>query len=147
MKKPPMNPIAIAAFLPLLLGACAMAPATAGSGSISGAIRIGNQAPPAMRVCAMPVGGGASHCTRVAAGAAGYRIDGLAAGRYHVMGWVSGDELRLVAHATTIRCIRAPCPPDELIAVEVGNGAAVGDIDLQAAYVEVPAGWPREPAG
>jgi len=142
-----MNQIAITALLPLLLGACAMAPATAGSASISGEIRIGNQAAPAMRVCAMPVGGGASHCIHVAAGATRYRIDGVAAGRYHVMGWVSGGELRLVAHATMIRCIRAPCPPDELIEVDIANGAAVTGIDLHAAYTEVPAGWPPEPAG
>ena len=95
----------------------------------------------------MPVGGGASHCTQVAAGAARYRIDGLAAGRYHVVGWVSGGELRLVAHATTIRCIRAPCPPDELIVVELAEGASASDVDLAAAYTEVPAGWPQEPAG
>ena len=142
-----MNPIAITALLPLLLGACAMTPATAGSASISGEIRVGNQAAPALRVCAMPVGGGASHCTQVAAGATRYRIDGLAAGRYHVVGWVSGGELRLVAHASTIRCIRAPCPPDELIEVDVANGAAVTGIDLNAPYTEVPAGWPQEPAG
>jgi hypothetical protein len=142
-----MNPIAMTALLPLLLGACAMTPASAGSASVSGAIRIGNQAAPALRVCAMPVGGGASHCTQVSAGATHYRIDGLAAGRYHVVGWVRGGELRLVAHASTIRCIRAPCPPDELIEVDVANGAAVTGIDLHAPYTEVPAGWPQEPAG
>ena len=139
-----MNQTVISAFLPLLLGACAMTPATAGSASISGAIRVGNAAGPAMRVCAMPVDGGASRCVDSAAGAGNYRIDGLAAGRYHVMGWVQGGDLRLVAHATTIRCIRAPCPPDALIEVDVGNGAAVTGIDLQAAYTEVPAGWPQE---
>ena len=140
-----MTHTAIATFLPLLLGACAMTPATAGNASISGAIRVGNQAGPAMRVCAMPVGGGTSRCVDSAAGAASYRIDGLASGRYHVIGWVAGGELRLIAHATTIRCIRAPCPPDELIAVDVGDGAAVTGIDLQAPYTEVPAGWPRQP--
>ena len=142
-----MNPIAITALLPLLLGACAMTPASAGSASISGEIRVGNEPAPALRVCAMPIGGGASHCIQVAAGATRYRIDGLAAGRYHVVGWVSGGELRLVAHASMIRCIRAPCPPDELIAVDVASGAAVTGIDLHAAYTEVPAGWPQEPAG
>lgn len=140
-----MNQTAITALLPLLLGACAMTPATAGSASISGAIRVGNEAAPAMRVCAMPVGGGASHCTSIAAGAVRYRIDGLAAGRYHVMGWVQGGALRLVAHANTIRCIRAPCPPDTLIEVDVATGAAVADIDLHAAYTDIPAGWPQEP--
>jgi hypothetical protein len=140
-----MKHAAFATFLPLLLGACAMTPAAAGSASISGAIRVGNQAGPAMRVCAMPVGGGTSRCVDSAAGAGSYRIDGLAAGRYHVVGWVKGGELRMVAHATTIRCIRAPCPPDELIAVDVGNGVAVTGIDLQAPYTEVPAGWPQEP--
>ena len=70
MSKHAMPPTVITALLPLLLGACAMAPATTGSASVAGAIRVGNQAGPAMRVCAMPVGGGASHCTNVAAGAA-----------------------------------------------------------------------------
>ena len=147
MSKHAMPPTVITALLPLLLGACAMAPATTGSASVAGAIRVGNQAGPAMRVCAMPVGGGASRCTSVAAGAARYRIDGLAAGRYHVVGWVSGADLRLLAHATTIRCIRAPCPPDELIVVELDEGASASDVDLAAAYAEVPAGWPQEPAG
>ena len=146
MIKSAMHHAAVTAFFPLLLGACAMTPATAGSASISGAISVGNQAGPAMRVCAMPVGGGTSHCVDSAAGAARYRIDGLAAGRYHVVGWVHGGELRLVVHASMIRCIRAPCPPDALIEVEVATGAAVTGIDLHAAYTEVPAGWPQEPA-
>ncbi len=140
-----LNPTAMTALLPLLFGACAMSPATAGSASISGAIRVGNAAGPAMRVCAMPVGGGTSRCVDSAAGAGNYRIDGLPAGRYHVVGWVKDGELRMVAHASTIRCIRAPCPPDELIEVEVGNAAAVTGIDLHAPYTEVPAGWPQEP--
>ena len=62
------------------------------------------------------------------------------------MGWVQGGDLRLLAHANAIRCIRAPCPPDTLIEVAVDAGAAVTGIDLNAAYSEVPSGWPREPA-
>ena len=130
----------------ILAGGCAMTPASAGSASISGAMRVGNQAPPALRVCAMPVAGGSSRCIQTPAGASSYRIDGLAAGRYYVVGWARGGELRMVAHAQTIRCIRAPCPPDELIAVDVANAAAVGDVDLTAPYTEVPAGWPQEPS-
>ena len=131
----------------LALAACAaLPPSAAGSASISGAIRIGSQPAPAMRACAMPVAGGASRCVATAAGATAYRIDGVAAGRYHLVGWTGGGEPRLVAHASTIRCVRAPCPPDELIAVEVPAGAHVGDIDLTAPYAEVPAGWPGEPA-
>ena len=130
-----------------VLTACAaMPPAAAGDATVSGAIRIGNQPPPALRVCAMPVAGGASRCVQTAAGATGYRIDGVAAGRYYLVGWTGGGGLRLVAHASTIRCVRAPCPPDELIAVEVPAGAQVGDIDLTAPYTGLPRGWPGEPA-
>lgn len=128
------------------LAACAaLPPVTAGDASVSGAIRIGTRAAPALRVCAMPVAGGPGRCIMTPAGASGYRIDGIAAGRYHLVGW-TGGELRLVAHASTIRCVRAPCPPDALIAVDVPAGAHVGDIDLNAPYTEVPGGWPGEPA-
>ena len=131
----------------LALSACATTPAaTAGDASVSGAIRIGTRSAPALRVCAMPVDGGASRCVGTAAGATAYRIDGIAAGRYYLVGWTGGGELRLVAHASTIRCVRAPCPPDALIAVEVPAGAQVGGIDLTAPYAEVPPGWPGEPA-
>lgn len=134
--------------LPLALAACAAGgPRDAGTASISGTMRLGNESPPALRVCAMPVAGGVSRCVHTAAGAASYRIEGLGAGRYHVVGWVRGGELRMLAHARTIRCIRAPCPPDTLIEVDVGHGAAVTGIDLAAAYTEVPAGWPQEPVG
>lgn len=129
------------------LAACAaIPPASAGDASVSGAIRIGHHAAPALRVCAMPVAGGASRCVATVEDASSYRIDGIGAGRYYLVGWTGGGELRLVAHASTIRCVRAPCPPDELIAVEVPAGAHVGDIDLTAPYTDVPAGWPGEPA-
>jgi hypothetical protein len=130
----------------ILAGGCAMTPATSGSASVSGAMRVGNQPPPALRVCAMPVAGGSSRCINTPAGATSYRIDGLAAGRYYLVGWAQGGELRMVAHAQTIRCIRAPCPPDALIAVDVASGAAVTGVDLGAPYTEIPSGWPQEPA-
>ena len=131
----------------LALSACATtSAATAGDASVSGAIRIGTQAIPAMRVCAMPVAGGVERCIDSPAGADRYRIEGLAAGRYYLVGWIDGGELRLVAHASTIRCVRAPCPPDALIVVEVPAAAQVDGIDLTAPYVEVPDGWPGEPA-
>ena len=34
------------------------------------------------------------------------------------------------AHAERIRCIRAPCPPDTAIEVEVAEGEAKSGIDL-----------------
>lgn len=140
--------VLLLAWLPLALAACAAGGARhTGTASISGAMRVGNESPPALRVCAMPLAGGASRCVGTAAGAANYRIDGLGAGRYHVVGWAHGGELRMLAHARMIRCIRAPCPPDSLIEVDVADGAAVTGIDLSAAYAEVPAGWPQEPAG
>jgi hypothetical protein len=148
-----MLPLWLCAALPL--SACApattapvepatpAAPADSG-GSIRGAIRNGNRPPPALRVCAHPVAGGAPICTDAPAGASEYRI-GVAPGRYFLMGWVQDGELRLIAHAEQIRCIRAPCPPDQLIVVEVAAGEDRGGIDLTGGYVDVPEGWPAKP--
>ena len=122
----------------------AATPATATGASIRGAIRDGNRPPPALRICAHPVGGGAPTCTDSSAGAGDYRLR-VAPGRYYLMGWVQAGELALLAHASQIRCIRAPCPPDELIEVAVAPGADVDGIDLSGGYLEVPAGWPAKP--
>ncbi|MEO6366129.1 MAG: hypothetical protein ABIO38_08810 [Luteimonas sp.] len=113
--------------------------------SIGGAIRIGTRAAPAMRVCAMALDGSRHHCTTTSAGAVQYRIDAIPAGRYHLIGWVRDGDMKLLAHAAVIRCVMAPCPPDELRVVEVAGGQAVTGIDLMAPYSEVPAGWPGEP--
>jgi hypothetical protein len=118
--------------------------ATAPSATISGAIRDGNRPPPALRICAHPLAGGAPTCTESPAGATDYRI-GVAPGRYYLMGWVQGGELALIAHAAQIRCIRAPCPPDELIEVAVVAGEDRTGIDLSGGYVDVPEGWPLKP--
>lgn len=112
--------------------------------SISGAIREGNRPPPALRICATPVDGGTPTCTDSEADAREYRID-VAPGRYYLLGWVQAGELKLIAHASQIRCIRAPCPPDELIEVEVAAGEAKTGIDLSGGYVEIPQGWPVKP--
>lgn len=125
--------------------AAAGASATGQAGAfISGAIREGSRPPPPLRICAHPVAGGAPTCTDSPRGATSYRI-GVAPGRYYLMGWVEAGELALIAHASQIRCIRAPCPPDELIAVAVAGGEHRDGIDLAGAYVEVPAGWPQRP--
>ena len=121
------------------------APAPAATAAIAGAIVDGNRASPALRACAHPLEGGAPTCVDVAAGSGRYRIE-VAPGRYHVLGWIAGGELRLFAHASQIRCIRAPCPPDELLEVEVAPGEERDDIDLKGGYTEVPDGWPRPPA-
>ena len=115
-----------------------------GGASIGGAIRDGNRPPPALRICAHPHGGGAPTCTDSPAAANAYRIE-VAPGRYYLMGWVEEGELQLIAHAAQVRCIRAPCPPDELIEVEVAAGEAKSGIDLSGGYAEVPAGWPARP--
>ena len=120
------------------------AEATAPGATISGAIRDGNRPPPALRICAHPLAGGAPTCMDSPAGATDYRL-GVAPGRYYLMGWVQGGELALLAHAEQVRCIRAPCPPDQLIEVEVAAGEDLSGIDLSGAYVEVPAGWPARP--
>ena len=114
---------------------------TGGGSSIAGDIQLGNQSAPVMRVCAHPVAGGSPTCVDSAAGASEYRV-AVAPGRYYLMGWVRDGELKLLAHAEQIRCIRAPCPPDELIVVQVAAGEHRDGIDLAGAYVEVPAGWP-----
>lgn len=117
---------------------------TPASATIRGAIRDGNRPPPALRICAHPLDGGVPTCVDSPAGATEYRI-GVAPGRYVLMGWVQGGELQLIAHASQIRCIRAPCPPDELIEVEVAAGEEKAGIDLAGGYVDVPAGWPAKP--
>ncbi len=116
--------------------------ASSGQGNISGAIRDGNRPPPALRVCATPVGGGTPTCVDTPQGARDYRID-VAPGRYYVLGWVQSGELKLIAHASQIRCIRAPCPPDELIEVTVAAGQQLDGIDLSGGYADIPAGWPQ----
>lgn len=116
----------------------------AAAATIRGAIRDGNRPPPALRVCAHPVEGGVPTCTDAPAGARDYRI-GVAPGRYYLMGWAQGGELQLIAHATQIRCIRAPCPPDELIEVEVAAGDDISGIDLGSGYLALPQGWPGKP--
>ncbi len=113
-----------------------------GRASISGAIRDGNRAPPALRVCATPIDGGTPTCIQTAAGARAYRIE-VTPGRYYLMGWAESGELALIAHASQIRCIRAPCPPDALVEVGVAAGQQRDGIDLNGSYVEIPAGWPK----
>jgi hypothetical protein len=143
-------PACTAALLAALAAGCATTSAMTGTASVSGDIGNGVDTPPALRVCAMPIGAGGGRCIDVPAGATSYRIDALADGRYYLMGWVSpagtSGDVRLYAHASTIRCVRAPCPADSLVAVEVASGAALTDIDLNGVYGEVPAGWPGEPA-
>ena len=115
----------------------ASAPATApaepavaaSSASLVGDIRDGNRPPPALRVCAHPLDGGTPTCVATAAGATSYRIE-VAAGRYVVAGQALEDPGMKFAHAERIRCIRAPCPPDTAIVVEVAAGDEKGGIDL-----------------
>ena len=141
---PSASPVPATADVPATAVAADAAEANAPRATISGAIREGNRPPPALRICAHPLAGDTPTCTESPAGATGYRIE-VAPGRYHLMGWVQGGELALIAHAAQVRCIRAPCPPDELIEVEVAAGEELAGIDLAAAYVDVPAGWPTRP--
>ncbi len=99
------------------------------SASIAGAIHDGNRPPPALRVCAHPADGGKPTCIDTAAGATSYRVE-VVAGRYVVDGQALDDPAMKFAHAERIRCIRAPCPPDTAIEVEVAAGEATSGIDL-----------------
>ena len=141
---PSASPVPATSDVPATAVAADAAEANAPRATISGAIREGNRPPPALRICAHPLAGGTPTCTESPAGATGYRI-AVAPGRYYLMGWVQGGELALIAHASQVRCIRAPCPPDELIEVEVAAGEDLAGIDLSGAYVDVPAGWPTRP--
>ena len=142
---PDQTPNALAAglLLVLLTGCAAYTPAS--NSSIAGAVRLGNQAVPALRVCALAQDAGTTRCVRTQAGQAQYRIEGLTPGRYRVMGWPLAGELRLIAHATSIRCIRAPCPADALRDVDLSAGAQLDGIDLDVPYTDIPAGWPQPP--
>ena len=105
------------------------APVAPAGGGIEGIIHVGNRPPPALRVCAYPVAGGTPTCVETAAGAASYRID-VVPGRYVVSGRAQEDAGMAFAHAQRIRCIRAPCPPDTAIVVEVRSGDTSSGIDL-----------------
>ncbi|HSD15763.1 MAG TPA: hypothetical protein VLC71_00700 [Thermomonas sp.] len=105
--------------------------AASSAAAITGAIRDGNRPPPALRVCARPIDGGTSTCIDTAAGASSYRIE-VVAGRYLVSGQALDDPAMKFAHAERVRCIRAPCPPDTAIVVEVGAGESRSGIDLSA---------------
>ena len=134
-----MLPLLLCATLPLSACAPVQAPARASaaeapepehaSAAIRGAIRDGNRPPPALRICAHPVDGGTPTCVDIAAGATSYRI-AVAAGRYVIAAQALEDPAMKFAHAERIRCIRAPCPPDTAIIVDVGAGAATNGIDL-----------------
>ena len=141
-------PVSIAAaLLAWSLAACAQAPSAPvasaapaaidehpdppAMSAIEGDIHVGNHPQPALRVCAQPLGGGEPACVATEAGATAYRID-VAPGRYVVIGQASDDPAYRFAHATRIRCIRAPCPPDTAIVVEVGADAPATGIDLSA---------------
>lgn len=114
------------------------------SASIAGAIREGNRPPPALRICAHPLAGGDPTCIDSPAGATAYRLE-VAPGRYFLLGWAQGADPAVLAHALQVRCIRAPCPPDELIEVAVAAGEHRTGIDLAGAYARLPAGWPSRP--
>ena len=139
---PPVAPLATSATPAASAPAADSSRASSGQGRISGAIRDGNRPPPALRVCATPAGGGKPTCIDTQQGAREYRID-VAPGRYYLLGWVQSGELKLIAHASQIRCIRAPCPPDELIEVSVAAGQQLDGIDLGGGYADIPAGWPQ----
>jgi len=142
---PVQAPNALVPGLALVLMAGCVAYTPASNSSITGAVRLGNQAVPALRICALAQDAGTTRCVRTRAGQAQYRIEDLTPGRYHVMGWLLAGELRLIAHATSIRCIRAPCPSDRLRDVELPAGAQLHGIDLDVPYTDVPAGWPPPP--
>ena len=134
-----MLPLLLCATMPLSACAPLHAPARASaaeapepehaSAAIRGAIRDGNRPPPALRICAHPVDGGTPTCVDIAAGAASYRI-AVAAGRYVIAAQALEDPAMKFAHAERIRCIRAPCPPDTAIEVEVAAGEDKAGIDL-----------------
>lgn len=134
-----MLPLLLCATLPLSACAPVQAPARASaaeapepehaSAAIRGAIRDGNRPPPALRICAHPVDGGTPTCVDIAAGATSYRI-AVAAGRYVIAAQALEDPAMKFAHAERIRCIRAPCPPDTAIEVEVAAGEDKAGIDL-----------------
>ena len=124
----PVAPVATTGEAPATNGAEAPEPIHANA-SIAGAIRDGNRPPPALRVCAHPLDGGKPTCIDTVAGATSYRIE-VVAGRYVVAGQALDDPGMKFAHAERIRCIRAPCPPDTAIIVDVGAGAATNGIDL-----------------
>lgn len=138
----PVHPASPAAAAEPVRSPAAADPAVAADGaSIAGAIRDGNRAPPALRVCAHPLDGGKPTCIDTAAGATDYRM-ALAPGRYVVVAQAVDDPGLRFAHASRIRCIRAPCPPDALFELALAPGEAHAGIDLTAGPAEMPADMP-----
>ncbi len=136
----PVQPASSAAVAEPARSPAAADPAIAADGaSIAGAIHDGNRAPPALRVCAHPLDGGKPTCIDTAAGATDYRM-ALAPGRYVVVAQAVDDQGQRFAHASRIRCIRAPCPPDALLELALAPGEAQAGIDLTAGPAEMPAG-------
>ena len=134
VEAPPAPPATSAATPP-----ASAEPVVAAAGSaIEGTIREGNRQPPALRVCAHPLDGGTPTCIDTVAGATTYRIE-VAAGRYVVAGQALEDPGMKFAHAERIRCIRAPCPPDTAMVVDVGAGATASAIDLTPGEALPPA--------
>jgi len=125
------------------LAACVAAP-LATRGSIAGAIRVGSESLPVVRICALPLDGSAATCVRTRAGDNQYRIDGLAAGRYQVAGWPLSSKVALIASTLGIQCIRAPCP-DYLRKIDLKPGAQVIDVDLDVPYGVEPEDLPAAP--
>lgn len=105
---------------------------------IEGGIREGNRPTPALRVCAQPLDGGVPTCIDTAAAATTYRI-AVGAGRYLITGQARHDPAMTFAHAERIRCIRAPCPPDTALVVELGAGETKTGIDLTLGEALPPA--------
>ena len=151
--------LSILASLALCLSACAQAPGMPATttvaearmhtdaaptpppqakAAITGAIREGNRPPPALRVCAHSLDGGNQACIDTAAGASVYRIE-VEAGRYVIAGRAKDDPGMAFAYAERIRCIRAPCPPDVALVIEVAAGETRSGIDLTLGEALPPA--------
>ena len=116
----------------------APASGSATTGSIAGHIQHPAHAIPAMRICAIGSGAPAEAtriCVRTQRAQGSYRIDGLPADDYFVIGETVDDTgiYRIGGHMQQVQCIRAPCP-EMPKPVTVTPGATVDGIDLNGFY-------------
>ena len=123
----------------LLLGANAQAAGTrldpkAPQGAVSGRIEFpGNGVAPAMRICVVAAGGGASRCIDSPQGRTLYRVDGLVDGDYQVVARVDAAETPVAGHVEQAVCALAPCTP-RLQTVAVTGGKEVATAHLNGFY-------------
>lgn len=127
----------------LTLAGCAHAARDGGTATLGGVVQHPAHVVPALRICAMPAGGGAPICADKPAHQGRWRVS-VPAGEYQVFAWTGRPGDGTGAYLQPVQCIRAPCPPMPAT-VRVGAGEVRDDLDLtgfDAERTDLPAAPP-----